>query len=392
MRIALIGDFDTYVVRGLERPAELLPYRSMPGLNLLRGLREIGAADVHIVVVTDEVQKTTVEQGPFGSVHRLPCPVLSGSGSLFLWRRHLILRQLRRIQPSIVHGQGTEREYAFTAVTSSYPNVITVHGIMHRVHRVIRPPLLSLSHVPRWIEKLVVRKARHVICISREVEDFLRQRRSPARCHHIPNAIAPCFFEVEPQRPPEDERVLLFVGTIYPLKGLIHLVEALPAVQKATGKRVGLTIIGRAGGVRAGADYEERVRRRAEELNVSQNLHWAGVLTEREVAQAMAQSDALVLPSFQESAPMCIAEAMAAAVPVVATRVGGIPDLVDDGKTGLLVRPGDTPQLAEAITRILCDTDLQQRMRTAARQKAAEQYAPRVVAQQTLQVYETIVK
>src|ERR1035438_10923773 len=165
MRIALAGDFDTYVIRGLERPAHLLPYRLSPGLNLLRGLRELGQAEVHILVTTREVSTVQVEEGPFGTVHRLSCPPVSGSPTFFLWRRHLILKELARIQPDIVHGQGTEAEYALTAVTSPYPHVITFHGIMHRVHQITPLPLFSLSHVPRWMEKIVVHKARDVISI-----------------------------------------------------------------------------------------------------------------------------------------------------------------------------------------------------------------------------------
>src|SRR5882724_651766 len=160
MRIALAGGFDTYLMRGLERPAHLLPYRLSPGLNLLRGLRELGQRDVHILVSTSEVNAVKVDDGPFGTVYRVPCPPASGSPTFFLWRRHLLLKELARIKPDVVHGQGTEQEYAITAVTSPYPHVITFHGIMARVHQVTPPPLLSLNHVPRWIEKLVVRKAR----------------------------------------------------------------------------------------------------------------------------------------------------------------------------------------------------------------------------------------
>ncbi len=388
MRICLIGDFDTYMVRGLERPQRLLPYRLSPGLNLLRGLREIGVQDVHIVVSTD-VSAPAVEQGPFGVVHRLPCPRFSGSASFFTWRRRLILRELAGILPDIVHGQGTEAEYGFTAVTSPYPNVITIHGILQRVHHVTPPPLLSLDHVPRWIEKFVVRKATDVICLSVEAEHFLKEQGSPARRHLITNAVAPCFFDVQPQRGREGLS-LLFVGTVYRLKGVVHLVEALASVRRRLGAPVTLRVIGQTGGGADAAEYDKLVHRRASELGVDDSIEWIGVLGERGVAAALAQTDVLVLPSFQETAPMAVAEAMAAGVPVVATRAGGIPEMVEDGKTGLLVAPGHSEELADALFKLLGDADLRRKMSAAGRARALARHAPRAVASETLRVYEEI--
>jgi len=390
MRIALAGDFDTYVVLGAERPRLLLPYRLSPGLNLLRGFQELGVRDIHIIIGTREVTRPTVEAGPFGTVHRLPCPMLSGSTSFFLWRRHLIHRELRAIQPDIVHGQGTEAEYAFSAVTSSYRNIITIHGIMSRVQRATPPPLFSLDHVPRWVEKLVIRKATDVICLSRETEKFLVEQGSPAQRHLIPNAVAPCFFDAGLRPRVPNGFSLLFVGNIYRLKGVVHLVEALATAQQELGAPIRLRLAGKTGGGAVGAQYDKLLRRRADELGVAANIEWLGALAERDVAAALTQTDVLVLPSFQETAPMAVAEAMAAGVPVLATRVGGIPDIVDEEKTGLLVAPGNSEELANAMCRLLADADLRRRLGVAGRAKALEHYAPRVVAERTLAVYQAI--
>jgi glycosyltransferase involved in cell wall biosynthesis len=385
MRIALGGDFDTYVIRGLERPAHLLPYRLSPGFNLLRGLREIGQRNVHILVTTNEVKTVQVEEGPLGTVYRLPCPPGSGSASFFLWRRHLLLKELARIQPDIFHGQGTEAEYALTAVTSPFPHVITFHGIMDRVHRVTPPPLFSLSHVPRWTEKFVVRRVQNVISISQDVEDFLRERKSRARSFRIPNAMAPCFFEVKPEPRTDGRYAILYVGAIQPRKGLIYLVEALARLRDAFDNSLVLRVVGASGGT-----YKDEVMQRAVALNVAGQMEWLGVLKERDVAQVLARSDLLVLPSFWENMPMCIGEAFAAGVPVVSTRTAGIPNWVDHGKTGLLVKPGDSVELADAVGQLLRDEPLRRAMGAAGRAKATAEYLPRVVAEKTLAAYETI--
>jgi hypothetical protein len=85
MRIALIGDFDTYICRGLERPRKFWPCCLPPGTNLLRGFRELGVKDIYIVVTTKEVQQPSVEEGPLGTVQRFPQPALSGTGTFHLW-------------------------------------------------------------------------------------------------------------------------------------------------------------------------------------------------------------------------------------------------------------------------------------------------------------------
>ena len=390
MRIALVGDFDTYLFRGLPRPESSPQCRLSPGLNLARGFRDAGAKDIHYLVVTPEVKEVAVDEGPFGVLHRVPCPPLSGSATFFVRRRQLLLKELGRLRPDIVHGQGSEDAYALTAVTSPYPHVVTFHGVMHRVLEVEPVPLFSLLQVPRLLEKVVARKARHVISISHEVEDFLRRYHSSAKTYRLPNAMAPCFFEVErsPRGNP-DRYQLIYVGGIQPRKGLLYAVEALAAAQLRLGKPVYLQVIGPTSRG-ANAVYENAVRARAAELNVANQVTWMGILNELVVAQAMAASDALVLPSFWENMPMCVGEAMSAGLPVVSTRAAGIPDWVDHGQTGWLVEPGRSDELADALVQLLSDAALRERIGAAGRAKARAQYLPRVVAEKTLGVYREI--
>jgi glycosyltransferase involved in cell wall biosynthesis len=224
-----------------------------------------------------------------------------------------------------------------------------------------------------------------VISISQDVEDFLRERKSRARSFRIPNAMAPCFFEVKAEPRTNGRYAILYVGTIQPRKGLIYLVEALARLRDAFDNSLVLRVIGAAGGT-----YKDEVMQRAVALNVAGQIEWLGVLKESDVAQVLARSDLLALPSFWENMPMCIGEAFAAGVPVVSTRAAGIPNWVDHGKTGLLVKPGDPVELADAIGQLLRDEPLRRAMGAAGRAKATAEYLPRVVAEKTLAVYETI--
>ena len=259
--------------------------------------------------------------------------------------------------------------------------------MMHRVHEVVPLALASPGHVPRWVEKFVARKAHDIICVSPIVEEFVRGRSGRGRCHLVPNAIAPCFFEVQKSTSAAPGMSLLFVGTVYPLKGLLQLVEALPAINDTLGQPVLLRVVGQ---FSPQDSYNQQVRQRARELGVEPSIEWLGVLYEQEIADILSRTDVLVLPSFEESYGMCLAEAMAAGVPVIASRVGGVPYVVDDGVNGLLVNPGKPDELAQASIKLLKDVDLRQRMGGAGRAKAQAHYTPRAVADKLWSVYEHI--
>ena len=342
MRIALLGDFDTFACRGLERPAASPSYHLSPGLNLLQGVQGIGRPRrFDILVCTPEVRQPTMDEGPFDRLHRLPSPRFSGSTSFFFWRRHLLLKELATIKPDIVHGQGTEGEYALTAVTSPYPDVITFHGIMERVHEVSPPPFFSLSHVPRWSEKIVAGKARHVISISSEVENFLAKHHSQAKTYRIANAMAPCFFRVQP-KPADATYTLLYVGN--------H--SAAQGAARSRGSRWRLS--SRNWIVRCGCWWPVPLNKGAEcrlpkMLSANACRNWESLIASNGSACSANATLAATLATkamrwfchpFWENMPMCIGEAMAAGVPVISTNVTGTPDWVENGRTWPAGPPG----------------------------------------------------
>jgi glycosyltransferase involved in cell wall biosynthesis len=140
-----------------------------------------------------------------------------------------------------------------------------------------------------------------------------------------------------------------FIGRLDPIKRVGHLLEALPTAQELLGRPIHLHIFGE------GAD-RPAIEAKIASLRLADQVTLHGAVTD--VPAAFGTIALLVLPSLAEGFPLVLIEAMAAGVPIVATRVPGIVDAIDEGKTGLLVDPHSTANLAKAIATILCDDTL----------------------------------
>lgn len=218
---------------------------------------------------------------------------------------------------------------------SGIPYSFTLHG----------PDIFFAPDHWRLDEK--IKRADFVACIS----DFCRSQAmlfsEPAHWNKL--HIVHCGIEPERyagERTRKGNR-LLFVGRLASVKGVPVLIEAMAAA-RAINPELSLTLIG--DGPERG-DIEAMVR----DYGLSDVVTFAGYQSQAEVAEALKTHDALILPSFAEGVPVSLMEAMAAALPVVATRVGGVSELVEDGISGRLVAPGNAQELGAALLDVLKD-------------------------------------
>jgi glycosyltransferase involved in cell wall biosynthesis len=161
--------------------------------------------------------------------------------------------------------------------------------------------------------------------------------------------------------------LILFLGRLEAAKGIFDLLEAVAAV-RSTVPDVRL--------VCAGDGNRIAVARHAERLGIAEAVKftgWVGPSGKRALLETAA---VYALPSYREGLPIGLAEAMAAGVPVVASAVGGIPEVITDGVSGLLVAPGDKATLERHLRKLLTDRDLAGRIGTAARETARLRFAP----------------
>ena len=159
---------------------------------------------------------------------------------------------------------------------------------------------------------------------------------------------------------------LLFVGRIATVKGIEVLLDAIGSLRTAH-PDLHLTVVG---------DGPERPRleKEAAERGLSEAVAFVGAKSQAEVAELLAVHDVFVLPSFAEGVPVVLMEAMGSGLPVVATHVGGMTELIDDEVNGFLVRPFDADQLATRIGELVADPQLRQRLGDAGREKVLDEF------------------
>ncbi len=207
------------------------------------------------------------------------------------------------------------------------------------------------------------------------------------RIEVIPNFVCPDEYkpkidcDLRSALSPDGAPVMVHVSNFRPVKRPVDCVEILARVLKKTKAR--LVMVG---------DGSERtsVIHRARCLGVADGCIFVG--KQPLIVDYLCASDILLLPSEQESFGLAALEAMAVQVPVIATRVGGLPEVVDDGETGFLSAVGDVDKMADDAARLLSDKELRRQMGRRARASATSRYSTDLIIPQYVEFYERILK
>lgn len=256
------------------------------------------------------------------------------------------------------------------------------------VYHVHSPAARDSTH--RWLnrasalaERAALTGTARLIAVSESLRNDLEQHGQAARKIAVVHNGVPSIALAERGRP----RGTWTLGTLAlfrPRKGIEVLLEALARLH-AEGMDVRLRAVGEF----EMPQYRAEVFALAERLGVCRLIDWAGFCDD--VAAELAQMDLVVLPSlFGEGLPMVVLEAMAAGVPVVASRVEGVPEAIGDGREGVLVEPGDPQALARGVRRIVDGSLDWQSLATAAKQRHAEMFSDRAMARHVADVYREV--
>lgn len=295
------------------------------------------------------------------------------------------VKALHRERPlDAVHGNGEEvvlaaawgREAGVTVITTprypNYPAPLLRSGGASRIGRlglaITDPKYLLLGRAARestWCCPTSQHAAR-LVELALGVET--------AKLTVIPNGVSDAFFEHDWTQP--DTAPLLFFGRLAHDKGVDTLLQALA---RAPGERR-LTIVGR-------GDQSGALKRMASELGIGERVVWRDWLDETDLARELSRCKLAVLPSRHESFGNAMAEAMAVGVPLVTTRAGSIPEIVEHEVTGLLVPADDADALHQAIARLEHDPALAARIGAAGRERMRANFSWQAVARRYAELY-----
>lgn len=285
---------------------------------------------------------------------------------------------LRRHRVALAHShEFTMAVYgAWAARHAGIPHLFTMHGSRYYAGRLRR----------RVAMRLAVALSGSVVAVSqglqRDLSRHLLMRASrivtiPNGAHLTPVAQSTLRAELQLEN---GDQLAVAIGSLYAVKGHRFLVEAMALLRERC-PQLHVAIAGR-------GELEASLRARASELRVDERLHFLGLRSD--IANLLGAADVFVLPSLSEGVPLALLEAMVAGRPIVATAVGDVPAVLEGGRAGVLVPPGEAAALASAVADLLADPARARRLSVAAAARAAEAYTVDHMLERYVSLYERL--
>jgi glycosyltransferase involved in cell wall biosynthesis len=242
-----------------------------------------------------------------------------------------------------------------------------------------------------YLEGLVVPRFDGVICITNYTRKAVEHE--VPKTWVVPNAVDPAFLALGEKRLSDssarpstlDSRlttpIILCVANVDQRKNQNAFIKALDPLTRSMNFEV--RFFGSCPDDEYGREFQMLVSKRPW-------CHYAGMIGRGELRNQFTEADLLVLPTHEDNCPMAVLEAMASGVPVMASKVGGVPDLIDGTTTGLFCSPNEPESFRSGVTRLLKDPSLAEFLREAAYKEAMERFHPKVVAQRHIEIYREV--
>ena len=305
-----------------------------------------------------------------------------------------MLRELHRKQPiDVIEFADVNAEGFFFARNPLAPFVVRCHTptfVLRRYYDKREMPFDT--RIIGWCEKDSVRRASALTAPSHDLATIIANE-----CHVrieniavIPNALPACYFQLADDSTIRrfDYVTILHVGRLERAKGVTVLTDAIPRVVRQI-PHARFVFIGDDRATVGRISQRAVLEAQLTDAGARANVEFVGTVDQPTLIEWYRRADICVVPSvLYESFSYTCAQAMAAGKPVVATRIGGIPETVHDGVGGIVVTPRNSEELAEALIRLAQDTKLRLQMGKAGREKAVTEFSARAVALQTLAIYD----
>lgn len=373
MKIALLITDDREAQREYQTE---MPWFGTAPQALMQGFSKQPNVEVHVLSCTQRPMKSPAKLAENIFFHSLHVPKIGWLRTGYQGCIRAVRRKLREIGPDIVHGQGTERDCGISAIFSGYSNVLTIHGNMRLVARVHHARPFTFQWLAARLEHFTIPRSDGVVCITNYTREAVASLARKTWVVH--NGVDSSFFEIK--RLPSPSVQILCVATVEKRKNQNALIRALDTLRPQ-----GAFELVFLGGANRDNPYVE------EFFQLIETRPWcryAGYADRNGLRQYLASASGLVLPSLEDNCPMVILEAMAAGVPVAAARVGGVPDLVRHGETGLLFDPLSEETMAAAMKQLLEGGNLS--MAARAQTEARQRFHPEIISGHHLEIYREV--
>ncbi len=369
--MAIISQFPLHVVPGFSvgypkgHFATWLP-------QIAEGFSGANGIEFHWIALDAELPERRAAEWMGQKFHGLPTAKRGRAASFFREDRRAIHGVLREIEPDFVHGWGNEDACGLAAVTSRYPAIVGVQGLLSEY--VLHNAMPARVYLQAMIELFVLNRARELICESRWSCERTRARCLGRESIHQVDYGVQKIFHGQPWQPDPRKPIALFAGSVDPRKGIQDVVAAFRDSRLAGAE---LHVVGSDQGKFAG-----RLKAAS-----PANIFWHGRRPIEECAEFLGRAWCLVLPTRSDTGPMALKEARVVGLPVICSPHSGARDYLVEGGNGFLVDPGDIPTLADRLAKLLGDHALCRTMGAMRHAEDRRSYHPDTTVQGLLEVY-----
>ncbi|MGD0351473.1 MAG: glycosyltransferase family 4 protein [Verrucomicrobiota bacterium] len=323
---------------------ETMPRFAAGATSLFQGLLLLEDVEVHILSCAQRPMASSPEKlGRNIWYHSLHVPKIGWLRTFYQGCIRAVRKKLKEIRPDIVHGWGTERECALSAVLSGFPNVVTIQGNLAELARMARPRIGSYLWLATRLENFTLPRTQGVFCNSTYTENLVRPR--ARKTWLVPHALRNAFSEPVPEttRP----CVLLNAGVIDPRKRQLELLDVAEALYrrglKCEFRFIGFTL--------AANPYAAAFLERIKPLEAKGCARFLGAQPENQLVGVFDAVAGMVHFPTEEAFGNVVAEALARNLKFFGSRVGGIVDIAQGAPGAELLASDDWAGLTDAIAR-----------------------------------------
>lgn len=273
----------------------------------------------------------------------------------------------------IIHFHELDFSFPFFSFPIKKPKIIHSHGIFY--------DFFERHHISRFLLKHL---AHLYIVISKKMKkEFIALGIPENKIVYLPNSVNTDLFVPKGQK---EDNLLLFVGRISAIKGLHILIKSLRYLEE----NIRLIIIGPPDW---DVNYYQKILKliKKENQKGKHEIRYLGAMEQTKLVEWYQKTSLFILPSLYEAFGVTILEALACETPVIATRVGGIPEIIKNNETGILISPNNPKSLAEAIQHLLENRDIRLKMGREGRKRVIKEYSLEVTCRKLSAIYNQLI-